>query len=223
MCLAIVSCASATFHFKQPIFQAIHNQPAQYAANNHVGSQDAGAQVIRIVSDISSDNAKYNYEYETGNGIAAKETGHAAKSVEGSYSYTAPDGAPVSITYIANENGYQPTGAHLPVAPATPPHVVRLVEYLRVHGQKENEPVAHYTQAAPVARYTQAAPVARYTQAAPVAPVAPVAPNYFTTKSLAPAQPAYKPFASVHAALKSFVPVQAVQKPFPFHSFGNKF
>lgn len=31
-----------------------------------------------------------------------------ALEVQGSNQYTAPDGTPVQITYVANENGYQP-------------------------------------------------------------------------------------------------------------------
>lgn len=63
--------------------------------------------------------------YETGNGISAEEEGHLknagseeteALEVRGSYKYTAPDGTLVSVTYIANENGFQPQGTHISAA-----------------------------------------------------------------------------------------------------------
>lgn len=94
----------------------------------HHGAE-ATAETLRSSSDILPDG-QYNYEYETNNGIVAKESGLAAKSVQGSFGWTSPEGTPVQITYVADENGYQPTGNVLPVAPETPAHVLRLVQYL---------------------------------------------------------------------------------------------
>ncbi|VEN47512.1 unnamed protein product, partial [Callosobruchus maculatus] len=62
--------------------------------------------------------------YETENGIAAEEEGviHAVGTdtpvvVSGVYSYTSPEGLPVQVSYIADENGFQPTGNVLPSSP----------------------------------------------------------------------------------------------------------
>lgn len=46
---------------------------------------------------------------------------HPQKVMQGSYSYTGPDGILYTITYIADENGYRAEGAHIP----TPPPVAR--------------------------------------------------------------------------------------------------
>lgn len=54
-------------------------------------------------------------------------------SANGEIRYTAADGTPIELTYVADENGFQPKGDHLPVAPEVPPHVLRLVEWLEAH------------------------------------------------------------------------------------------
>lgn len=52
--------------------------------------------------------------YETANGIAAQEQGYLknlgvkdaeAQVAQGSFSYTSPEGIPITITYVADENG----------------------------------------------------------------------------------------------------------------------
>ncbi|KAK9717968.1 Insect cuticle protein [Popillia japonica] len=67
----------------------------------------------------------YNFQYETSNGIAADEQGqlknagseNEVMAVRGQFKYLGPDGVTYTITYTADENGFQPQGAHLPVAP----------------------------------------------------------------------------------------------------------
>ncbi|KMY87189.1 uncharacterized protein Dsimw501_GD28822, partial [Drosophila simulans] len=45
-------------------------------------------------------------------------TEHEAAVVHGSFSWVdEKSGEKFTITYVADENGYQPVGAHLPVAP----------------------------------------------------------------------------------------------------------
>lgn len=74
---------------------------------------DAAAQVLRSDAVVNPDSFQYNYE--TSNGIVAQEAGQlkqigqeAAIASQGQFGYTAPDGTPIQLTYIADENGFQP-------------------------------------------------------------------------------------------------------------------
>lgn len=42
----------------------------------------------------------------------------------GSYSYPSPDGTIITVTYVADENGFQPLGDHLPTPPPIPQEIV---------------------------------------------------------------------------------------------------
>jgi hypothetical protein len=77
--------------------------------------------------------------FETGNGIAAEESGFLknagnpeteAQVAQGSSSYTSPEGQHIRLTYVADENGFQPQGAHLPTSPPIPEPIQRALDYL---------------------------------------------------------------------------------------------
>ncbi|XP_065361520.1 endocuticle structural protein SgAbd-6-like [Calliphora vicina] len=67
----------------------------------------------------------YDFAFETSDGVSRKEkatvknigTEDEAISVEGSVSWVGPDGVQYTLNYLADENGFQPEGKHLPVAP----------------------------------------------------------------------------------------------------------
>ncbi|XP_043271935.1 endocuticle structural glycoprotein SgAbd-2-like [Venturia canescens] len=99
--------------------------------------------IVHQEQDISPDGS-FHTKYETGNGISYQEQGvlknpgqeNEALSVQGSSSYNAPDGTPIQLTFVADENGFQPQGAHLPVAPPAPEipaAILRALEYIAAH------------------------------------------------------------------------------------------
>ncbi|XP_030753518.1 endocuticle structural glycoprotein SgAbd-8-like [Sitophilus oryzae] len=81
----------------------------------------------------SSPDGSFSNSFESGNGIQAQASGilknpgvkdAEASEIQGSFSYTAEDGTPIQVNYIANELGFQAQGNHLPVPPVdtnTPP------------------------------------------------------------------------------------------------------
>ncbi|RZB39253.1 endocuticle structural glycoprotein SgAbd-8, partial [Asbolus verrucosus] len=101
------------------------------------GSSSGGAQVpiLRLESNNNGDGS-YSYAYETGNGISAQEKGqlknpgsqNEAQSADGSFTYTAPDGQQISVSYTADENGFQPQGAHLPTPPPIPDAILKSIQ-----------------------------------------------------------------------------------------------
>jgi len=124
-------------------FEAV-SAPVAYRPNKVVNSgPDAAAQILRQESDIQPDGS-YQYSYETDNGIAAQEQGQirvinaeeADKSVSGSFSWTSPEGQPIQISYIADENGYQPQG-DLPVPPPIPAAIQRALDWIAAHPQPQ--------------------------------------------------------------------------------------
>ncbi|XP_018320475.1 flexible cuticle protein 12-like [Agrilus planipennis] len=64
----------------------------------------------------------YNYAYEISNGISSQENGEVVNTgaenqsivVRGQYSFVAPDGNTYTVSYVADDNGFQPQGAHIP-------------------------------------------------------------------------------------------------------------
>ncbi|XP_012282679.1 endocuticle structural glycoprotein SgAbd-2 [Orussus abietinus] len=136
--LAVVGCALGQYggfrgfpnqnalpQTTRPQFQQPQYQP-QYS-----GPRGPQIKIRSQYQDISPDGS-YSWSYETENGISASETGTPkaapegqAEVVQGQYSYTAPDGTPISVQYIADENGFRPQGAHLPTPPPIPEAIRR--------------------------------------------------------------------------------------------------
>ncbi|XP_073837836.1 larval cuticle protein 65Ag1-like [Musca autumnalis] len=87
-----------------------------------LASNPQDAETLRYESNVEPE--RYEYAVETSDGKTAQEEGHLedqgtedeAIVVKGSYSYVGDDGQTYSVNYVADKNGFQPQGAHLPVA-----------------------------------------------------------------------------------------------------------
>ncbi|KAK3908383.1 Endocuticle structural glycoprotein SgAbd-2 [Frankliniella fusca] len=100
--------------------------------------------ILRLVQD-NSGLGDYKYAFETENGIQVQEEGvlknagskNEAKSAQGSYSYVGDDGQTYTVSWIADENGYRASGAHLPVAPEIPEAIKKSLEFIASQPQQD--------------------------------------------------------------------------------------
>ena len=91
---------------------------------SHLNIQSPLLKILRQSQDASPDGS-YNYAYETENGIVVDEVGQPgavgpegpAVVVQGSYKFVGADGVTYEVRYTADENGFHPEGAHLPLVP----------------------------------------------------------------------------------------------------------
>lgn len=106
--IAAVNCAFPANNYNNHF-----NRQQQYQRQRNYNYQpgpDAQAQILRNDQEVNPQS--FQYAYETSNGIQAQEAGQLrqigreqAVVAQGSYSYTSPEGEPISISYIADENG----------------------------------------------------------------------------------------------------------------------
>ncbi|XP_047469759.1 cuticle protein AMP1A-like [Penaeus chinensis] len=95
---------------------------------------DSSEEFVPILKDdrVHEDDGTFNFDFEAANGIRVSQAGSPdgdedAVIKAGEYSYTAPDGTPVVVKYVADENGFQPQSDLLPVAPAFPHPIPQFV------------------------------------------------------------------------------------------------
>ncbi|XP_053973617.1 endocuticle structural glycoprotein SgAbd-8-like [Hylaeus volcanicus] len=97
--------------------------------------------ILRQTAEGPNPDGSYSFNYETANGIQAQEVGFLkaagttaeALEAQGGYTYTAPNGEVVQVNYVANENGFQAQGSHIP---PIPPQILRALEYIAAHPEE---------------------------------------------------------------------------------------
>lgn len=98
--------------------------------------------VVKSQQEVNTDG--YSYIIELDNGLSKQQEGHLkgqggeqAIVAQGSYSYVSPEGEKIQIQYTADENGYQPTGSHLPTPPPIPEAIQRSLDWIAAHPEPE--------------------------------------------------------------------------------------
>lgn len=101
--------------------------------------------ILRQDSQVNGDGS-YQYSFEAGNGISADQKGDLKKvgdvqalEVQGQFQYPGEDGNNIQLSYVADENGYQPQGAHLPTAPPVPEAIQRALAYIATAPPQEEK------------------------------------------------------------------------------------
>ncbi|XP_067645792.1 larval cuticle protein 65Ag1-like [Eurosta solidaginis] len=88
-----------------------------------IPSRDSAVEIVALASEVGPES--YSYNVDTSDGSHHDESGHLENAgteqeaivAKGSYSFT-DNGQTYTVTYVADENGFHPQGAHLPVGPA---------------------------------------------------------------------------------------------------------
>ncbi|XP_042859361.1 cuticle protein AMP1A-like [Penaeus japonicus] len=109
VCLAGVAAASA--------LPQVQDRHPEYTAETLVDER------------VDQGDGNFRYLFETTNGIKTEKVGtpgsEGQSNMQGRFSFPLTDGGVAEFSYVADENGYQPSSDLLP---PTPPHVFRLLE-----------------------------------------------------------------------------------------------
>ncbi|XP_076055264.1 cuticle protein AM1159-like [Oratosquilla oratoria] len=96
---------------------------------------------VLVDERVAPAGGAYSTNVQLDNGVSLSETGSPGSlgqtNVQGQYSFVGDDGITYTVFFVANENGYQAQGDHLPVAPPAPAHVaelLRIAEEQRAQG-----------------------------------------------------------------------------------------
>ncbi|XP_061393410.1 pupal cuticle protein Edg-78E [Musca vetustissima] len=96
---------------------------------------DRNAYTIYYNNKAPNKDGDYKFDFQTSNGITIKGAGNANGAV-GAIQYVSPEGLPITWTYVADSDGYHPTGDHIPMRPE---YIDRALEYIRTHPQVNEE------------------------------------------------------------------------------------
>ncbi|XP_060651813.1 larval cuticle protein 2-like [Drosophila nasuta] len=99
---------------------------------------DATLDEVKLRSeDVRPDG--FESKLEISNGVSEQRSGDEHGNIKGSFSYVAPGGEHILINYVADENGYHPSGEVLPTPPPIPVEIQRALEWIAAHPHVEKD------------------------------------------------------------------------------------
>ncbi|XP_034476708.1 larval cuticle protein 1-like [Drosophila innubila] len=87
--------------------------------------------VVEEKNDVRADGAKAELKLTDGTEETRDIDEHGV--YHGTSSWVSPEGEHIKFTYVADENGYQPQGEHIPTPPPTPEPILKALAYLASH------------------------------------------------------------------------------------------
>ncbi|XP_064089159.1 cuticle protein AMP4-like [Macrobrachium nipponense] len=102
--------------------------------------EDPVVAILKNVLHMPDAEGSHSFDFEAENGIKFQFSGSEGENggayMQGVYSYPMEDGSLAEVTFVADENGYQPDSSLLPVAPAfphpIPQYVLDQIEFARL-------------------------------------------------------------------------------------------
>ncbi|XP_065077658.1 pupal cuticle protein 36-like [Ochlerotatus camptorhynchus] len=136
--VAFVPAPAPVFASSSSGFGASNKNKGFGSSSRFGGSSSSGSQdgIKEDTRELNEDG--YFYRFLNENQIEVAETGridnrgseNEVLRAKGYYEFVGDDGVRYRVDYIADENGFQPTGDHLPTPPPIPEEIVRSLQLL---------------------------------------------------------------------------------------------
>ncbi|ERL83841.1 endocuticle structural glycoprotein SgAbd-8-like [Dendroctonus ponderosae] len=111
----------------------------------------AGTTPVPIISQSQNvdPDGSFQWAYQSGDGTVQEQAGKVvllrsgedAETVQGSASWVDPEGNPHQLSYVADEGGYRPQSADLPIGPPLPPLIAKALKWIQEHPSSESPEV----------------------------------------------------------------------------------
>ncbi|EDW74221.2 uncharacterized protein Dwil_GK21498 [Drosophila willistoni] len=98
-------------------------------------SANQDPEVKELISDVLPDGFKSVLVLD--NGVVAKSSGDEKGNINGVYEWISPEGVSVKVSYVADENGYQPQSDLLPTPPPIPAAILKSLDWIKANPSKE--------------------------------------------------------------------------------------